>query len=83
MGVLLEAECLACGHEAELFAGFGFEGVDFRAARLSQLPGDRERSRRGSVQLRRQEGYLFGGNRNTTIRPSYAACAPHERAMAG
>jgi hypothetical protein len=29
MGVLLQAECLACGHEAELFVGFGFEGVDF------------------------------------------------------
>jgi hypothetical protein len=29
MGALLQAECLACGHEAELFAGFGFEGVDF------------------------------------------------------
>lgn len=28
MGVLLQAECLACGHEAELLVGFGFEGVD-------------------------------------------------------
>jgi hypothetical protein len=27
MGVLLQAECLACGHEAELFAGVGFEGL--------------------------------------------------------
>ena len=28
MGVLLQAACLACGHEVGLFAGFGFEGVE-------------------------------------------------------
>lgn len=29
MGVLLWAECPACGYEAELFAGFGFKGLAF------------------------------------------------------
>jgi hypothetical protein len=27
MGGWLQAECLACGHEAELLVGFGFEGI--------------------------------------------------------
>ena len=29
MPFLLQAKCLACGYEVELFAGFGFVGIDF------------------------------------------------------
>jgi hypothetical protein len=31
MGALLQAECVACGHEVELLAGLGFEGIELES----------------------------------------------------